>query len=428
MKRRFIASPPPGKSSTDTPGPPDPHDPLEHAACSRYCHGVVRGDVANDASLCAATTKQDDGVTGTQGWRSRVAVANGPEQARDANEIPHADGGPHRRHRGIDGWRAVAAGFVVVAHAVNFRFPSVPGVPFHLLQRVSGPLAQIGVQLFFVISGFIITSLMLREQGARGHVSIAAFYARRLCRILPPLLLYYAAIVALAVQGAIELPGSSLASSATFTCNLGFLDCDWWVAHTWSLAVEEQFYLGWPLLFGVLPANRRRWLLIGTLVLCTVGIAWRPHVFHSNFTSFGCIAAGALYAISPGLRQACLRAASTPAWLAAVAMLVLTPLTRFDGLAVIALPFLITYIIFAGNALGWVRTILETRPFQIVGAASYSLYLWQQLFLAAPARYVGTPLPLLLLPVAVCLSVFLVERPFIRLGRHLSRRFETAPA
>ncbi|MEH3104127.1 MAG: acyltransferase [Sphingomonas phyllosphaerae] len=344
-----------------------------------------------------------------------------------ADDMPHADDRPHRRHRGIDGWRAIAAGFVVFSHAINFRFTVPPGAAMHLVQRVSGPLAQIGVQLFFVISGFIITSLMLREETKRGRVSIAAFYARRFCRILPPLLAYFAAVGLLTATGALTLPADSFASAATFTCNIGFVDCDWWVAHTWSLAVEEQFYLAWPLLIVLAPPRWRVPLLIAALIGCTIGISANPFVFHSNYTSFGCIAAGALYALSPVVRQACQRATATPLWLAAIALLVLGPLTRLGVIAIVSLPFLVTYIIFAGNALRWVRAILEWRVLQIIGAGSYSLYLWQQLFLAPPAHYTSGPFPIVLLPIVVLLSVYLVERPFIHLGRRLSRRFEGAP-
>ena len=87
-------------------------------------------------------------------------------------------------------------------------------------------------------------------------------------------------------------------------------------------------------------------------------------------------------------------------------------------------PFLVTYTIFAGNFLKWVRMVLESPPLQIVGLGSYSIYLWQQLFLARPSSYLEAPFPVALLPVVVMISVYLVERPFIRIGRKLSRRVE----
>jgi len=328
------------------------------------------------------------------------------------------------RHKPVDGWRGVAATFVVVAHAANYRLRDVEGVTIHYLQRISEPLATTGVQIFFVISGFIITSLLIRETHQRGRISIAAFYARRLCRILPPLICYYAAVLALTSAGFIVLPTSSLISSATFTCNTGIVDCDWWVAHTWSLGVEEQFYLIFPFAFLLLSAGRRGAILVAVLLACIIGTAVQRPVFHANFTSFGCIAAGALYATSPVLRSFCQRMTHLVPWLAVVVLLMLVPLTRYAALLLPLLPLLIAYLVFAGNALRLPRIILESRVVQWLGLCSYSLYLWQQLFLADVDRYLGTPPPLVLLPIVVIASVWVVEKPFIRIGRYLSHKVE----
>lgn len=337
----------------------------------------------------------------------------------------HADDRPHERHKAIDGWRAVAAGAVVVSHALTFRFADPhPGLGTYYLRLFCGPAAELGVQLFFVISGYIITSLLMREQAQRGRVSIAAFYARRVCRIMPPLLAYYLVVAALAAAGRIGLPASSLASSATFTCNTGIVDCEWWVAHTWSLAVEEQFYLGWPLLFGLIAAPMRPRLLLAVLAGCTLGVIVQGPVSHGNFTSFACIAAGALYATSAEARRWLQRTSHPVLWVLAVALLIVGPVSRAASVVPVLLPLLVTYVIFAGNALRWVRRVLETRPLQVIGLGSYSLYLWQQLFFAAPWRYGGNPFSPLWLPVAVIASVLLVERPFIKLGRRMSRAVE----
>ncbi len=333
----------------------------------------------------------------------------------------------HGRVKVIDGWRAIAALFVVVTHATNYRFVDQPGAALHFVRQLSGPLAEIGVQLFFVISGYIITSLLARERDTRGSISIAAFYVRRLCRIVPPLLVYYLAIVALAHAGAIRLPPSSLLASATFTCNTGLVDCDWWVAHTWSLAVEEQFYIVWPLLFGLVAAGLHVRLLTAVVAISVIGALVQQPTFHGNFTSFGCIAAGALYANSPTLRDAVSRAGSTPLWLASIAALIFAFHSQAAPIASAVMPLMIVYIIFAGSTLGWVRWTLESRPLQLVGLGSYSLYLWQQLFLARPDRYADGPLAIVLLPVVVMASVLLIERPFIRLGRRWSRAIDHRP-
>lgn len=101
------------------------------------------------------------------------------------------------------------------------------------------------------------------------------------------------------------------------------------------------------------------------------------------------------------------------------------PATPIGSLITYALPLLIVYLVFAGNSLRWVSAILGSWPLQMLGLCSYSLYLWQQLFLAHPQRYLDGPFPIILLPVAVVLSVWLVEKPFIRLGRRWSHALES---
>jgi peptidoglycan/LPS O-acetylase OafA/YrhL len=322
------------------------------------------------------------------------------------------------RDRTIDGFRAMAALGVVVAHAVDYRFAraSFPGL--HYLQRIADPLAQTSVQLFFVISGYIITTLLLGEEAKRGRISIPAFYIRRVCRIIPPLATLFLFILAARHFGMIELDNASLLSSATFTCNLGLVDCSWWVAHTWSLSVEEQFYLFWPMLLAFIP--NRSVLLVVTIVSLLTLFAIAPLAVHSNFVSFACIGAGALYASHRPMRTAVTGVARGWAWLAAIVLLILGPLFVPAKPMQAAMPFLIVYVIFAGREIGFVRTPLAWKPVQLIGLSSYSLYLWQQVFLASPDLYRGVVLPICLLPLAVTASVLLIEQPFIRLGRRLS--------
>lgn len=329
-------------------------------------------------------------------------------------------GGAHR-DRAIDGFRAVAVTGVIFGHAIAYRFAEY-GAMLHPIPRFAGPAAETGVQLFFVISGFIITSLLLREQTRTGRVSIAAFYVRRVCRIMPPLAAYVAGLVVMALAGRIALAPGDVLPALTFTCNTGLIHCDWWIAHSWSLAVEEQYYLGWPLLFVLLPAAARVRFLIAALLILSLLFVIRPPEWHGNPASFACIAIGALYALSPELRAIVTRLTHPLAWLAVCAVLMVGPLTPAARTVALFAPALTMYVLFAGRAIGWVRALLESRPLQLVGMASYSLYLWQQLFLARPDGYPGGALPLVALPVMVAASVLFVERPSIRLGHRLSRR------
>lgn len=289
---------------------------------------------------------------------------------------------------------------VVFAHALTYRFS-----PPHIIQRFAEPAAEMGVQLFFVISGYIITTLLLKEEAREATFGIPAFYARRSFRILPPLLAYYAAALLLTPVDRLDV-----AKSALFTCN--FTDCGWFVAHTWSLAVEEQYYLAWPLLLTVVP--RRAPFLGGAIALLLATYLLLPHQWHSNWISFSCIAAGALYATCQPMRTFIARHSSLPVWAAAVAVFIFLPM----GTKVAVLtPLLIPFILFGAREVSPVSRLLQSAPLNAIGLCSYSLYLWQQAFLGSSGS-----LPLVLLPFVVAASYLLVEKPFARLGHKVSER------
>ena len=131
----------------------------------------------------------------------------------------------------------------------------------------AGPL---GVQIFFAISGYIITTLLLREFRQNGRISISAFYVRRAFRILPPLWLMLGATFLLTSLGYVFVDRKSFVLSGAFLCNLNPNNCYWLVGHTWSLAVEEQFYLFWPLLLSLIGF---RALTQVALALCLLFVA-----------------------------------------------------------------------------------------------------------------------------------------------------------
>ncbi|MGB7408969.1 MAG: acyltransferase [Pontixanthobacter sp.] len=328
----------------------------------------------------------------------------------------------------LDGFRAYAVMAVVAGHAMAYRYADqfeAAGVVGHRLRELSGPLADFGVYLFFGISGYIITHLLLREEKRKGRISIGAFYIRRTCRILPPLLAYLITLFLLDRFGTIATPVEQL-PRALFTCNLDFGDCDWFTAHTWSLAVEEQFYLFWPIifLFASIPS---RIVYAGVGMAILVGIySVVPWVFHSNPLSFACIAAGVAMALRPQWRQYLADRTGSLIWCVAVALAVLGPKLFGYWLTGLLMPAIIVIVLFGSYGLTWLHPLLTNRVAQWVAAMSYSLYLWQQLFLASPER---AQLPVLLLPIAAYVSMVLVERPFMRLSHKLSRRMtRTTPS
>lgn len=321
----------------------------------------------------------------------------------------------------LDGFRGVAACGVVFSHALAYRFVNL-GIPgLHTIGRFADPVSEVSVQIFFVISGYIITTLLLKEEGRDGRPNLAAFYARRICRILPPFLVLVAIVWLLDRAGLVRLSAMSALQAVTFTCNTSLPDCDWWVAHSWSLAVEEQFYLVWPLLFILTPPQWRAGLLVVIVgVLLGVFIA-RPPTFHANALSFACIATGAFLATN-GRAMARLERASHPiGWALVVALLIVGPFTGIARIVATTTPFLVAYLVFAARRIPIVHGALTSRPVLIMGAGSYSLYLWQQVFFARQDLYLQAQFPLVLLPVAVVASVLLVEKPFIKVGQRWSR-------
>ncbi|MFG1808710.1 acyltransferase family protein [Streptomyces sp. NPDC049040] len=321
---------------------------------------------------------------------SRVSSRGIPAPRRGGRQAVTRSGA-HPVRLDIQGLRAVAVSLVVLAHA---------GVG-----AVGG--GYIGVDVFFVVSGFLITSLLLRELSGTGRISIRAFYARRTLRLLPASTLVVLATLAgswlfLSKIRFEEYAGDAL-SSALYTVNfrLAAGGTDYLnetsppspFQHFWSLAVEEQFYLVWPLLLLLgWRAGRRRVLPAVLLTaLCLVSFrlnltlthdspSWGYFASHPRFWELG---AGALLALGAGHLDrlpAPLCAAMTWTGLACVlaAALGYSSDTRFPGPFAL-LPVSGAVLVLAGGCspdpygAGW---LLARRPVAGLGGLSYGWYLW----------------------------------------------------
>ena len=146
----------------------------------------------------------------------------------------------HERIPALDGLRALAIGIVLVSHVSELIWRNAS-----FLAIVGGD----GVTLFFSISGFLITTLLLRELSVSGKISIRDFYVRRVFRMLPAAFVYLAAVAALAIAGIIVLKPGELYAAALFFANY-WPSQTWYTAHFWSLSIEEQFYIAWPFLLS----------------------------------------------------------------------------------------------------------------------------------------------------------------------------------
>jgi peptidoglycan/LPS O-acetylase OafA/YrhL len=318
------------------------------------------------------------------------------------------------RLKALDGWRAISAGLVVVSHIQGFS-----GVRFAL--PISG-YGTLGVEYFFGISGFVIARGLLANEGG----GYRGFYVRRAFRILPPLLIYLAALICLVILGVLPLSALNAARGLVFACNFPWSNCGGW-------SVEEQFYLVCP--FIILLTKSRR-LITGAMIAVPFGaLALRfGHLSDAGgfLTSFSVIAAGVACAANeaPLLRII----GRAPAWLVPAAFVatvgvmdlntkVVTSLLENLVLGPLIMFALLRTACFRGRLNAWLSASWITT----LGAATYSIYLFQQL---ATADYPGAGPVFYAVSVGGCvawglLSFRWVERPLIRVGRALAVSLET---
>lgn len=341
----------------------------------------------------------------------------------------------------LDGWRGISIAFVIIGHLLNHRYGSVPGVRSPDLAEV---LSVWGVDIFFVISGFIITRLALKEREQSGAFSISGFYTRRFFRIVPPFYACLAATGCVAAVGLIDQPLPGIAAAAGFTCNLSHVPCGWFAGHSWSLAFEEQFYLSLPLIFRFSGRNIKK-ILAGLLVLLMLFPFFRylanlQGLWHSaaglvggfSFICIGAVAAVyertfakiATSRVAPHVSIAVLVGLSALAALNSAFSF--PPASRAAYLqasvnSLLLPPFLAWVILLPVYRRSPINRLLGTKCLQFLGAVSYSLYLWQQIFTAQRGLYLMDSFltfPPLMLAAAIA-SYYGIEKPCIRIGRML---------
>jgi peptidoglycan/LPS O-acetylase OafA/YrhL len=343
----------------------------------------------------------------------------------------------------IDGWRGLSILFVIFGHLMAFRLDFLE----YEYRSYLSVLATWGVKIFFLISGYVITKMALNEYASNGNFSRRAFYLRRFFRILPAFFVYLAIVACLTEAGLIRHDHYKTLKAAVFICDLPGSDCGWFTGHTWTLAIEEQFYLLFPILFASVIHRPRNTLVM--LYILLVSIPFIKYVFgfgeewqflSSLAPSFSYICMGALLAAhQEGMRK--ITEGIYAIYATSVVLVILAALLFLNakfadlgsGLAYfqtaannILLPFCFAWLV--GSSVfshGTFVKILCSSTFQFLGTISYSLYLWQQLFLASTVNYSEQNWLLfspLLLAVAM-LSYYFVEKPFMDLGRKSQRRF-----
>jgi peptidoglycan/LPS O-acetylase OafA/YrhL len=357
-------------------------------------------------------------------------------------------GGPDRTAVGyrpaLDGLRAVAVYLVVLFHAGSDRF--------------SGGF--VGVDVFFVLSGYLVTQLLLRDLVAGGRIGFGRFYARRARRLLPAS--FATLLVTAAVYSAIATPGEiadalgGFRAAFLYWANWFFFreSTDYFAAdvernpvlHFWSLAVEEQFYVAWPLLLAGLwlVAGRwaaRRWAVLRTIVAVgAVASLARAldlssldpdRAYYGTDTRAYQLLAGALLAMSPrlvslGPRGRVLAQRLLPVVLAALVVSAtsavdLDPIQR--GALVVALTCALLVAVENAPA-GFVKGALTSNPVVYLGRISYGTYLWHwpvvvvALRAFEPSPLATTAIAALFATALASLSYQLLEMP-VRQSRRL---------
>lgn len=341
----------------------------------------------------------------------------------------------------LDGMRAIAALAVVGFH---LRLPGFWG-------------GGLGVDMFFTLSGFLITSILLAELDARGRISFRTFYARRALRLLPA---YFAVVVA-AIVGyllIVPVPGTPRGAIASFFYVANWVAGEGWglgtLAHTWSLSVEEQFYLLWPILLLVLFAFAVRrgrgllltvgavWLLMWLLTLAAVFVFGVTFDLLNNATQFRAteLLAGCLLAVlvRRGHMEWLIGRPRLSATVGVIGLLGLIALLIFGHapsnpvlIATWAGVSLCTAMVIAsvqGQGETVAGRILSFRPLVAVGLVSYGVYLWHFPVMVSIDALVGLDslpaqlLSLALTAVLVVGSYFLIEKPFLRLKGRIGAR------
>ena len=343
----------------------------------------------------------------------------------------------------LDGLRAVSIAIVILAHTKSL-LPSAIADSGVFRYLIGGGLH--GVQVFFVISGYLITTLLVHEFERSGDLSLRRFYARRTLRIFPPFYLYLAVLAILWAAGIEGEDPSTFLSAATYTIIYHPHPQGWLVQHAWSLSIEEQFYLLWPVLLlialrrGIAARAAGAVLVIMPMVRFSLQYlssrsgtdAMRTIVNSSaiDLLMMGCLLA--LLSQNKRWRRWCARwnTTWTTAALAGVG-LVLVPYAEAKllrtGLVLptVALGYTVTAASVGAVLENVVRSprsvagrILNVSAVRHIGVISYSIYLWQQLFTGNLARF-GL-LTYVFILIAAEISYRLIERPMQRLRWQLS--------
>jgi peptidoglycan/LPS O-acetylase OafA/YrhL len=332
----------------------------------------------------------------------------------------------------LDGLRAIAVGCVLLAH--NFEFGAAGA-----LNAVAGRLGTAAVHLFFAISGYLITTRLAAEISAyHPAAALKAFYLRRLYRILPPLIPYFALLIAGGSLGILPVRPGEVVAAAFFASNY-VQDKSWYTGHFWSLSAEEHFYLFWAPMLALLGFRRSQ---VAVIVIIVLTVITRPFLLsHSSLSQsrlleqthlqldfFGYASLFALWMQYPRFRLIAQRLATHPAIAAIVVLLGVTALhvRNVDLRTFQALLFGMLVVLLSANPQLAATRALENPLIAWVGKRSYGIYIWQQIIFIPMVA--SLPWLCLLLPLRIAMvlavagiSFRFLEEPLLRKAHSWSK-------
>jgi len=325
-------------------------------------------------------------------------------ESRDMKRIPS-----------LDGLRAISIVLVMLSHLVKWKHISL-----YLLQGYGA----LGVHVFFVLSGFLITNLLLHEHENTCTIRLSNFYVRRAFRIFPAAFVFLGIVVAVYWR---EMHWTHVAAAVFYVANMD-ISRPWIFGHLWSLSIEEQFYLLWP--FALKTWHRRRVAIL--LLVFFVTPIFRAVLYATK--AQGALH-GSLPAVADQLAIGCLlaifakRLPKIPGylalWMTAATILIpwypATSAGRSLFMLFVLRPLL--HVSIAGVVLHVIQVpyaALNWGPVAWLGKISYSLYLWQEVFCSNPNLPYGYVLAIPAIGCA-CLSYYLVEQPMLRVRERLTR-------
>lgn len=305
---------------------------------------------------------------------------------------------------------------------------------------------SVGVDIFFILSGFLITTLLLKEKIVKGKISLKSFYIRRILRIIPVAYLYLLVVIVLNYYFDLKIPALSFLTSFTFFRNIPITN-DWYTGHYWTLSTEEQFYIVVPTLLAFWP---NRFIKIAAVMLVfvpvlqyvgfhNIGIFYTNRTIHIiTMTFLAMTTHGALYILTGCLFSILAfkgvfnlsifnRTGFLSLILILLAAVVHFPNTWFNipYFSAVVFALLMGFVIVLNlNENNFLTLILSNPVLTRLGILSYSIYIWQQIFTyiqpwAGRFLYADNLFfNMVALLIVSCCSYYLYEQKFLKLKSH----------